>query len=72
MEMNINNVDNFDDVRGRSHFLSNTSSKSVSIVFRASLIPYYERMTINNDLSDQEQVELIDSSQLSYSGNGQE
>jgi len=72
MEMDIDNVDNFDDIREISHSLSNVLSKSVFIVSKASLIPYHERMTINNDLPNQEHIEPINSSQLSYSGNGQE
>ena len=72
MEMNIDNIKNFNDIRERSHSLSNISSRSVSIVSRASLILYHERMIINNDLSNQEHIEPIDSSQLSYSSNDQE
>ena len=62
MEMDVNKVNNFNDIRERSHSLSNASSRSVSIVSRVSLILYHERMTINNDLPDQEHVEPIDSS----------
>ena len=62
MEMDIDNINNFNDIRGRSHSLSNISSRSASIVSRASLILYYERMTIINDLPNQEHVEPIDSS----------
>ena len=62
MEMDIDNVNNFNDIRGRFHALSNVSSKSASIVSRASLILYHERMTINNDLPNQEYVEPIGSS----------
>jgi len=72
MEMDVNNVNNFNDVRERSHSLSNASSRSTSIVSKASSIPYHERMTINNGLPNQEHVEPIDSSQLSYSSDGQE
>ena len=54
MEIDIDNFDNFDDIRGRSHFLSNALSRSMSIVFRVFLILYHERITINNDLSNQE------------------
>ena len=56
MEMDIDNVNNFNDIRERSHSLSNISSKSISIVSRVSLILYHERMIINNDLPNQEYV----------------
>ena len=58
IEMDINKVNNFNDIRKRSYSLSNASSKSMSIVSRVFLILYHERMTINNDLPDQEHVEL--------------
>ena len=72
IEIDINNVDNFDDVGRRSHSLSNVSSRSVSLVSRASSRLYHEKIMINNNLSDKEIVESIDRSQLSYSDNGQE
>jgi len=61
-----NKVDNYDDVRGRSPSSSNVSSRSASVVSKASSIPYHERMVINNDAPDEEFREPIDSSQLSY------
>jgi len=51
MEIDINNINNFDDIRKRSHFLSNISFQSVFLVSRVSLKPYYERIMINNDLN---------------------
>ena len=71
MEMDIDKVDNFDDVRERSQSPSNISSRSMSLVSRASSKPYYERMMIKNNLPNKEIVESIDRSQLSYSGNDQ-
>jgi len=70
--MDIDNVDNFDDVRRRSHSLNNISSRSVSLVSRASSRLYHEKIIINNNLPNEEIVEFIDRSQLSYSGDGQE
>ena len=72
MKIDINSVNNYNDVRERSHSFSNVSSRSVSLVSRASSRPYYEKMIINNDLPDKEIVKPIDRSQLSYSGNYQE
>jgi len=72
MEIDINNVNNYDDIGEKSHFLSNTSSRSISLVSRALSRPYHEKIIINNDLPYEEIVEPIDRSQLSYSGNGQE
>ena len=71
MEMDIDKINNFNDVRGRSHSPSNVSSRSVSLVSRASLILYHERIMINNDLSNQKYVNPINSSQLSYSCDSQ-
>jgi len=72
IEIDINNVNNFDDVGRRSHSLSNISSRIISLVSRASSRLYHEKIIINNDLPDKEIVESIDRSQLSYSDNGQE
>jgi len=72
LEMDIDSINNYNDVRKKTYFLSNISTRSVSIVSQASFLPYYERMLINNNLSDKEIMEPIDSSQLSYSSNGQE
>ena len=72
MEIDTDSVNNYNNIRERSNSFSNVSSKSASLVSRASFRPYYEKMTINNDLSDKEIVKSIDRSQLSYSGNGQE
>ena len=71
MEIDIDNVNNYDDVRRKSHSLSNVSSRSVSIILKASSRPYHEKMVINNDFPNEEFVKPIDSSQLSYHGNGQ-
>jgi len=49
-----------------SDITSSKSSRSTSIVLKASSMPYYKRMEINNDLPDEKFVNSIDSSQLSY------
>ena len=72
LEIDINSINNYNDVRKRTYFLSNVSTRSMSIVSQASSLPYHERMLINNNLPDKEIIEPIDSSQLSYSGNSQE
>ena len=55
-----------DITRKRSIFSGSKSSRSTSIVLKASSIPYYKRMEINNDLPNEKFVNPIDSSQLSY------
>jgi len=63
--MNIdkdNQVNNYDDIRGRSSFSSNVFSRSTFVVLKDSSISYYERMVINNDAPDEEIREPIDSS----------
>jgi len=72
MKIDINNVDNYDNIRRRSHSLSNISSRSVSVILKSSSRPYYKKIVINNNLPDKEFVKPVDSSQLSYNGNGQE
>jgi len=72
MEMDIDNFDNYNDVRGRYHSLSNVSSRSTSVISKASSIPYHKKMVINNDLPNEEFMEPVDSSQLSYNSNDQE
>ena len=69
MDMDINKFNNFNNVRRRTNFPSNILFKSTFLGSRASLILYHEKIEINNDLPNQEYVDLIDSSQLSYSGN---
>jgi len=71
IEMDIDKVNNFDNIRERSQSLSNISSRSAFLVSRASSKLYHKRMMINNDLPDEEIVESIDRSQLFYSGNDQ-
>ena len=71
LEMNIDSINNYDNVRERTHSPSNISTRSVSVVSQASSLLYHKRMVINNDLSNKEIVEPIDSSQLSYSSDGQ-
>ena len=62
MNMDIDNVNNYNNIRGRSHFLSNVLSRSTSVISKASSILYYKKMVINNDLPNEEFVELIDNS----------
>ena len=69
MEMDINNVNDFDNIRGRINFFSKVSSRSISVFSNASSISYHERMVINNNLPDKELKKLINSSQLLYKGN---
>ena len=69
--MDVDNVNNFDDVRGRSSSFSKVSSRSASMSSSASSVPYSERMAANNNLLDNDK-EPIDSSQLSYKDNSQE
>jgi len=71
LEMNINSINNYDNVRERTHSPSNISTRSTSVVSQASSLLYYERMVINNNLSDKKIVEPINSSQLSSSGDSQ-
>lgn len=66
MEMDIDKVNNFDDIRGRFSSFSKVSSKSTSISSNIYSILYYKRMVINNNLPDKEFKEFINSSQLSY------
>jgi len=72
LEMDIDSVNSYDNVRKRTHSPSNVSTKSVSVVSQASSLLYHKRMVINNNLSDKEIMESIDSSQLSYSSDSQE
>ena len=62
MEMDINNIDNYDDVRERSHSLSNILFRSMSIILKASSRLYHEKMVINNNLLDEKFVEPVNSS----------
>jgi len=57
---------NIDIIRGRSSLTSRISLRSSSTALNTSSIPYHQYMELNNDLSDIESQELIDSSQLSY------
>ena len=60
--MNINDVDNFNDIRKRSPSSSKVISRSLFVSLSTSSIPYHKRMVINNDLPDEELKEPIDSS----------
>ena len=69
--MDINSIDNYNDVRKRTHFSNNVSTRSMFVVSQVFSLSYHKRMLINNNLPDKEIMEPIDSSQLSYSGDGQ-
>ena len=49
-------------IRERSNSPSSTSSKSASIVSKASSMLYHKRIKINNDFLDKEFVNLINNS----------
>ena len=63
------NIDSIDFFRKRNNSLSNVSSRSSSVLLKASFIPYFEKMKIKNSLPDEDIVEPINSSQLSYNDN---
>jgi len=56
MDINLNN-----NIRRRPTFLCKTSSRSSSISSMVSLILYYERMKINNNILDKDVVESVNS-----------
>ena len=65
-------VNNYNDIRGRTTSSSKVSLRVALVTSNASSISYHERMEINNNLSDEEFRDPIDSSQLSYKGNNEE
>ena len=67
MGINLNKkVNNFDNARERSPSSSSVTSRSTSVESKTSFIPYYERIVIQNNFSEEEFRELINYSQLSY------
>jgi len=62
-------VDNYNNIQGRPTFPNKSNSESSLISSIVSLIPYHQKMEINNDLLDEDIVELVDSSQLLYDDN---
>ena len=68
--IDINNVNNFDNVRERFSSFSKVSFRSISISSSTSSVLYYERIVTNNDLLDNDK-EPIDSFQLSYKDSSQ-
>ena len=63
-------IDIYNDfIRGRSNFPSKVSLRSALILSAASSISYHERMEIKNNLPNEDIVDPIDSSQLSYKNN---
>ena len=61
IDVNSNN-----DIKGKTTSLRNLSFRSCLVSLTASSILYYKRIEINNNLPDEETIEPIDSSQLSY------
>ena len=59
-------IDSNNDIRRRTAFPSNLSSRSYSVSSMASSVSYYKRMDINNNLLDEKTTKFINSSQLSY------
>ena len=73
MDINFTkNVDNFNDVRRRRSFPNSISSRSTLVMSKAFTIPYHKRIEIQNDFSNKEFREPINSSQLSYDNKSQE
>ena len=66
------NVDNFDDVRGRSPSPNSISLRSASVMSKTSTIPYHKRIEIQNNFSNEEFREPINCSQLLYDDKSQE
>ena len=59
-------INNLNDIRGRTHSSSKVSSRSTSSQ------PYYKRIVINNNLIDENSRKPVDRSQLSYKDNNEE
>jgi len=66
------NIDNYNDVKGRKSSFSKASFRSTLISLSVSSQPYYKRIVLNNDLSNEEVVEPVNSSQLSYKDKSKE
>ena len=64
------NVD-YNIIRERSAFSSKANSRDSLVFSSTSSIPYHQYMKMNNNLTDIEIQDLIDSSQLSYKGNSE-
>ena len=62
----VMDIDNYNDIRRRKSSPNKASSRSAFISSSISFQPYYKRIVLNNDLSDEEIVEPVNSSQLSY------
>jgi len=65
-------INNYDDIKGRKSSSSKASSRSTLISSSVSSQPYHKRMVLNNDLSDEEFVKPVNSSQLSYKDKSEE
>jgi len=68
----IINIDNYNDVKGRKSSSSKVSFRSILISSSVSSQPYYKRIVLNNNLSNEEIVEPVNSSQLSYKDKSKE
>ena len=53
-------------IKRRSNFSSKVSSRSTSVTSNTSFISYYEKIEINNNLSDKKVVDPLNSFQLLY------
>ena len=62
----IININNYNNTRERTSSPSKASFRSVSSQF------YYEKIVLNNNLSNKEFRELVNNSQLSYKDNSKE
>jgi len=62
LAIDIDDADNSNNVRRRSHFSSKASSKYATVSSSTSSIPYNERIEINNNLLDDDFKDSIDSS----------
>ena len=65
-------IDNYNNIRGRKSSPNKASSRSAFISSSVSSQPYHKRIVLNNDLPDEEVVEPVDSSQLSYKDKSKE
>jgi len=66
------NIDGFNSFRRRNNSPSNMSLRSSSVLLKASSVPYFKRMETKNNLPNEDIIELINSSQLSYNNNNSE
>ena len=68
----VMNINNYSDVRERTHFTSKASFRSALISSSVLSQPYYKKIVLNNDLSNEDFREPVDKFQLSYKDNSKE